>query len=533
MLFGFELIRKQLQKRGRALGYVIALDQGTTSSRALLFDRQCGVRGVYQMPFEQHFPQPGWVEHDAFDILRSQISVLDDLLAAYSLESGDIDSIGITNQRETTILWNRHTGLPIGRAIVWQCRRTAGLVEQVCATPEVRSHISQVTGLVPDAYFSASKIAWLLDHTPGAREAACAGDLLFGTVDSWLVWNLTGGAVHATDVTNASRTMLFDIHRGCWDEELCNLFRIPLSLLPTVRPSSGDFGVTVDDIPAARGHDGLSFPRIPAGIPITGVAGDQQAALFGQCCTQAGEAKNTYGTGCFLLMHTGSECITSHNSLVSTVAATEPDCTGLAYALEGSVFMAGALIQWLRDALGLIGSEAESEQVARSVEDTAGVYVVPAFTGLGAPYWDADARGAIFGLTRGATRAHIVRAALESLAYQVSDLMDGMQDDAGMRVRTLSVDGGASRNDFLMQFQSDILDARLVRPAVAETTAAGAAYLAGLRTGFWRDMDDIRSRRVVEVTFAPHMASSERLRRLEGWRECVSRTRSERRAVQK
>ncbi len=504
--------------------YVVALDQGTTSSRALLLDHDCIVRGVYQLPFEQHFPQPGWVEHDPFDILRSQLLSLTGVMENFAVAPGDIEAIGITNQRETTIVWDRRTGKPISRAIVWQCRRTAPIIEEICTDPAVRGRITTTTGLVPDAYFSASKVKWLLDSVPGAREAAEAGDVLFGTVDSWLVWNLTGGAVHATDFTNASRTMLFDIDKGEWDRWLCDLFGVPMACLPEVRSSSGDFGVTAAQVPAAA--SGFDLPGVPAGIPICGVAGDQQSALFGQCCTEPGQAKNTYGTGCFLLMHTGREAIRSQNSLVTTIAASGPGTEGLEYALEGSVFMAGALIQWLRDELGVIGSAGESEQLATSVPDTAGVYVVPAFTGLGAPYWDSGARGAILGLTRGAGRAHIVRAALESLAYQVHDLAACMAADAGRPIRDLFVDGGASRNDFLMQFQADILGAKLQRPANAETTAAGASYLAGLATGFWNDMEEIRSKRVIENAFEPHMDESGRERRLAGWAQAVRRTRS-------
>ncbi|MCR5582514.1 MAG: glycerol kinase GlpK [Eggerthellaceae bacterium] len=506
--------------------YVIALDQGTTSSRALLVDRDCIVRGVYQMTFTQHYPQPGWVEHDALEILSTQLSVLHDVMDAFAVQPSDVNAIGITNQRETTVLWDRRTGEPIAPAIVWQCRRTAPIIEELCADPALRERITDITGLIPDAYFSASKIAWLLDNVPGAREAACAGDILFGTIDTWLIWNLTGGAVHATDYTNASRTMLFDIHAGEWCDWLCELFNVPMAMLPEVRPSSSHFGVTAGSVPAASRARSFSFPSIPAGIPICGVAGDQQSALFGQCCTRPGDAKNTYGTGCFLLMHTGNEAIRSKNNLVTTIAASEPGVSGLEYALEGSVFMAGALIQWLRDELKMIGSASESEQLARSVPDTAGVYIVPAFTGLGAPYWDAQARGAIYGLTRGANRAHIVRAALEALAYQVSDLMTSMVADAGVRVETLAVDGGAARNDFLMQFQADILGCRLVRPANAETTAAGAAFLAGLHTGFWKDMDEIRSKRVIENVYSSQMDAARRAQLLSGWKSCIERTRT-------
>ncbi|MCH4221039.1 MAG: glycerol kinase GlpK [Eggerthellaceae bacterium] len=493
--------------------YIIALDQGTTSSRALLFNERCEVCGVAQQPFEQHFPHPGWVEHDPSDILATEQAVLVKLMHDKGLSRTNVAAIGITNQRETTIVWNRVTGEPVCNAIVWQCRRTASLVDHICSTDSIRRRITKTTGLIPDAYFSASKIRWILDNIDGAREAADAGDLLFGTVDSWLIWNLTAGAVHATDVTNASRTMLYDIHHGCWDPWLCDLFDIPRSMLPDVRPSSGSFGT-------------VTSPSIAAGIPLCGVAGDQQAALFGQCCTKAGQAKNTYGTGCFMLMHTGAAAVESHNGLVTTIAASAPGTSHFEYALEGSIFMGGALIQWLRDEMGLLSSAAESERVALSVPDTAGVYVVPAFTGLGAPYWDPEARGAIYGLTRGTTRAHIVRASLEALAYQVADLMRGMQDDSGIALDGLSVDGGACSNDFLMQFQSDILAESLYRPSNTETTAAGAAYLAGLCCGFWNSADAIKDRRKMERRFDPHMSDKERIRHLDGWHECIERTRS-------
>ena len=509
--------------------YVIALDQGTTSSRALLVDHDSVVRGVAQKPFAQHFPQPGWVEHDPFDILETQIGVLNDLMDREGLGPDDIECIGITNQRETTMLWDRRTGDPVCNAIVWQCRRTADIVEAVCAERGAADYITATTGLVPDAYFSASKVKWILDNVPGAREAAQMGDLLFGTVDTWLIWNLTGGKVHATDYTNASRTMLFDIHKGCWDERLCRMFGIPMHILPEVRRSSDCYGVTASEAPAS--HRGLTgrgrdLPRIPQGIRICGVAGDQQAALFGQCCTSAGRAKNTYGTGCFLLMHTGKVAVSSRNNLITTIAASAPGAEGLEYALEGSVFLAGALIQWLRDELGLIESVEESEQMALSVPDSAGVFIVPAFTGLGAPYWDAEARGAIYGLTRGARREHIVRAALESLAFQVNDLIRGMEDDAGCCLELLAVDGGASRNNFLMQFQSDILRTRLQRPVSTETTALGAAYLAGLQTGFWQDMGEICARRSIEREFTPGMDACTRDAAVMKWSRCIERTRS-------
>ena len=491
--------------------YVIALDQGTTSSRAMLIDAQGRIVDLVQNPFRQIYPQPGWVEHDPRDILSSQLGALTQLVVSDGVAPADIDSIGITNQRETTIVWDRETGEPLSNAIVWQCRRTAPLIEELCADPRVSSKITRKTGLVPDPYFSASKIKWILDNTPGARDAADEGRLAFGTVDSWLVWNLTGGAVHATDVTNASRTMLFNIHEMRWDPWLCELFDVPASMLPDVRPSSGDFGRTAN-------------PSVVGGIPIRGVAGDQQAALFGQCCFEPGQAKNTYGTGCFLLMNTGREACVSSNGLVTTLAASAPDAQGPEYALEGSVFMAGALLQWLRDELGLIDDVAETSDMALSVPDTGGVYVVPAFTGLGAPWWDAEARGAVFGLTRGTTRAHFVRAALESLAYQVHDLAVAMEADAGVDISVLKVDGGASANQFLMQFQSDVLDTPLRRPRNAETTALGAAYLAGLSTGFWSGTDELRGLRESDDAFEPDMPAARRDELLAGWRDAVART---------
>ncbi len=491
--------------------YVIALDQGTTSSRAVLIDHAGRLVASVQRPFPQIYPHPGWVEHDPADLLSSQMGAMAELLASNGLAPSDIDSIGITNQRETTLVWNRATGEPIGNAIVWQCRRTAALVEEICADARVAERIRRTTGLIPDAYFSASKIRWILDHVDGAREAARAGELAFGTVDSWLIWTLTCGEVHATDVTNASRTMLYDIHRGCWDPWLLDLFDIPASLMPEVRPSAGDFGVT-------------SNPSFVQGLPIRGVAGDQQAALFGQGCIRPGEAKNTYGTGCFLLMHTGCEAPISERGLVTTVAASAPGAAGTEYALEGSVFMAGALIQWLRDELGLISCAAESETLARSVPDTNGVYIVPAFTGLGAPYWDAEARGAIYGLTRGARKAHVVRAALEALAYQVCDLAEAMELDAGIPLSALKVDGGASVNDFLLQFQADILGRTLRRPANTEATVMGAAYLAGLSTGFWRDVDEVTSLCSSGQTFSPQMSAPRRAELLAGWHAAIGRT---------
>ena len=492
--------------------YVIALDEGTTSARSVLIDRQGSIAGVAQKEFTQIYPNPGWVEHDANEILSAQLGTMTELLVAHNLEASDIDSIGITNQRETTVVWNRETGVPIANAIVWQCRRTASIVDALCSDPEVKQAITAKTGLIPDAYFSASKIKWILDNVEGARALAEEGKLAFGTIDTWLIWSLTNGKVHATDPTNASRTMLFNIHTMEWDQWLCDLFEVPLSMLPEVRPSSADFGETKRD-------------GIIDGIPIRGVAGDQQSALFGQCCFEPGQAKNTYGTGCFLLMHTGNEAPTSQNGLVTTVAASAPG-SGPEYAIEGSVFMGGALIQWIRDGLGLIESAAETEAIAKSVDSCNGVYVVPAFTGLGAPYWDAEARGAIYGLTRGTTTAHIVRAALEALAYQVYDLVSAMEQDANMPLKVLNVDGGASVNEFLMQFQSDILSKPLRRPENIETTALGAAFLAGLSTGFWSSTDELKALRANDATYLPDTNNEKLASRLSGWADAIKRTKS-------
>lgn len=490
--------------------YVIALDQGTTSSRAALVDRAGRMVDVVQRPFQQIFPQPGWVEHNPQEILFSQIGCLSELLARHGLDASDVAAIGIDNQRETTIVWDPTTGAPVCNAIVWQCRRTADMVERVCGSNEVRDMVREKTGLLPDPYFSASKIAWVLDNVAGARERSEAGELLFGTVDTWLVWVLTGGLVHATDPTNASRTMLYNIHEGRWDEDLLALFGIPASMMPEVRPSSGCFGET-------------SYPGLPAGIPIAGVAGDQQAALFGQCCFEPGQAKNTYGTGCFMLLNTGDVARRSEHGLVTTVAAAPPGAAGTQYALEGSVFVAGALIQWLRDELGIVRTAAETEALAQSVPDTGGVYVVPAFTGLGAPWWRPEARGAILGLTRGTTRAHIARAALEALAYQIRDLADAMAADAGGPLDVLNVDGGASANDFLMQFQADLLGCELRRPANTETTALGAAYLAGLATGFWDGTDELRGLRQSDDLFRRRMEPTRADDLLAGWHDAVCR----------
>ncbi|WP_448984037.1 glycerol kinase GlpK [Olsenella uli] len=491
--------------------YVIALDQGTTSSRAILVDRAGSMVDCVQRSYPQIYPQPGWVEHNPQEILYSQLGALNELVVRHGLVTGDVAAIGIDNQRETTIVWDPTTGEPIANAIVWQCRRTAALVEELCGGEDVRCMVQRKTGLLPDAYFSASKIRWLLDSVAGARERAQAGELLFGTVDSWLVWVLTGGLIHATDATNASRTMLYNIHEGRWDQELLRLFDIPMQMMPEVRPSAAYFGET-------------SYPGVPAGIPICGVAGDQQAALFGQCCFEPGQAKNTYGTGCFLLMHTGAEAALSHNNLVTTVVATPPGCDRTEYALEGSVFVAGALVQWLRDELHLIRNAEDSEFLARGVDDTGGVYIVPAFTGLGAPWWQPDARGLICGITRGTTTAHLVRAALEALAYQTVDLVRAMEADAGVSLATLNVDGGASRNDFLMQFQADVLRSEIRRPKSVETTALGAAYLAGLTSGFWAGTDELSALRATDDVYVPHMDEGRARALLAGWADAVRRT---------
>ena len=489
--------------------FILALDQGTTSSRAILFDRSGRVAAMAQQTFPQHYPQPGWVEHDPQDILSSQLGALTELIMSSNVDTAEIDSIGITNQRETTIVWDRATGEPIMNAIVWQCRRTAPMVEAIASDPATAAEITARTGLVPDAYFSASKLAWILGEVPGARARAEAGELCFGTVDSWLIWKLTDGAVHATDVTNASRTMLYNIHERRWDPFLLKLFGIPEAILPEVRPSSGSFGITAN-------------PGLVQGIPICGVAGDQQAALFGQCCFHAGQAKNTYGTGCFLLMNTGDTICRSQNGLISTIGIS---LNGkVEYALEGSVFVGGAVIQWVRDGLRMIQESRDAEYYAQKVPDNGGIYIVPAFTGLGAPYWDMYARGAIVGITRGTTQNHIIRAAEESIAYQSADLVAAMEKDTGVPITSLKVDGGASRDQFLMQFQADILNKDVLRPAIRETTALGAAYLAGLATGVWKDRDEIRSLWHCNMTFTPAMLEAERARLLSGWHKAVGRS---------
>ena len=485
--------------------YIMALDQGTTSSRCILFDKTGTIWAMAQKEFRQYYPQPGWVEHNPNEIWSSQLSVAIEAMASIGATAEDIAGLGITNQRETTIVWDRHTGEPVYPAIVWQCRRTADQIEQLVADG-LSEAVREKTGLVPDAYFSASKIAWILEHVEGAREAAEAGDLLFGTVETWLIWKLTRGRVHVTDRTNASRTMLYDIHKLDWDEDLLQYFRIPRSLLPEVKPSSCIYGMTA---PTELGGE----------IPIAGAAGDQQAALFGQCCFEPGEVKNTYGTGCFLLMNTGRTPVMSKNGLVTTIAVGLED--HVLYALEGSVFVAGAAIQWLRDELNVLEKASESQVFANSVPDSAGGYVVPAFTGLGAPYWNQRARGAIVGLTRGFNRAHLVRATLESLAYQSYDICKAMEHDSGIPIKSLKVDGGASANDFLMQFQSDILDCEVTRPSCIETTALGAAYLAGLAVGYWSDVEEIKANWSIDRVFTSKMDEKKREELIHGWHKAV------------
>ena len=488
--------------------YVLALDQGTTSSRAILFDNEQNIIAVRQREFEQLYPQQGWVEHDPMEIWSSQYGVMNEVVAQSGVDAHDIAAIGITNQRETTILWEKATGRPIYNAIVWQCRRTAPLVDELLSQPGMAEYIKENTGLVPDAYFSATKIKWILDHVPGARERAQAGEILFGTVDSWLVWKLTGGKVHVTDRTNASRTMLYNIHKLDWDDTLLNALDIPRAMLPRVTDSSEIYGYT--DLCGVQ-------------VPVAGIAGDQQAALFGQGCFSKGEAKNTYGTGCFLLMNTGDTICRSKNGLLTIIAIS---LNGkVEYALEGSVFVGGAVIQWVRDGLRMIQESRDSEYYAQKVPDNGGVYIVPAFTGLGAPYWDMYARGAIVGITRGTTQNHIIRAAEESIAYQSYDLVHAMELDVGQPITALKVDGGASRDQFLMQFQADILNKTVLRPAIRETTALGAAYLAGLATGVWKDRGEIRSLWHCNMTFTPNMEAPEREKLLAGWHKAVGRSR--------
>ncbi|GHT79378.1 glycerol kinase [Spirochaetia bacterium] len=486
--------------------YVLALDQGTTSSRAILFDRDQNIVGMAQKEFTQIYPKAGWVEHDPMEIYSSQYAVMMELLTQLNITAGDIAALGITNQRETTILWDKTTGRPVYNAIVWQCRRTADIIDAL-VKDGLGDYIRKTTGLVPDAYFSGSKIKWILDHVEGSREKARRGDILFGTVDTWLIWKLTNGAVHDIDRTNASRTMIFDIHKLDWDDKLLAALDIPRACLPQVRPSSYVYGNA-----AIQGAD----------IPIAGVAGDQQAALFGQCCFEKGEAKNTYGTGCFLLTHTGKEAVESRNGLLTTIAAGLGEKAE--YALEGSVFVGGAVIQWLRDEMRFITESADAEYYAGKVKDTGGVYLVPAFAGLGAPHWDMYARGCIVGITRGTRRYHIIRAAEESIAYQVLDLIRAMEKDTGTKISELKVDGGACRDGFLMQFQADIMDGTIRRPRIKETTALGAAYLAGLAVGFWDGMGELRTKWQCEKTFDAAMDGGWRQPLLEGWHKAVGRS---------
>lgn len=483
----------------------MALDQGTTSSRCIIFDRAGAMRSVAQKEFRQHYPKPGWVEHDAAEIWDTTLEVARRAMQQEGLTAADIAAIGITNQRETTVIWDKATGEPVCPAIVWQCRRTAPMADALVAAGW-SDRIREKTGLVPDAYFSGTKLRWILDNVPGARQRAEAGELLFGTIDTWLIWKLTGGRAHVTDVTNASRTMLFDIRRLRWDAELLELFGIPEQMLPKVQPSSCIYGES--DVELFGGK-----------IPVAGAAGDQQSALFGQCCFEAGDVKNTYGTGCFLLMHTGAEPVFSKNGLITTIAASGPG--KIRYALEGSVFTAGAAVQWLRDELALISDAAASEACALEVEGTGGVYVVPAFTGMGAPYWNQYARGTITGITRGFTRNQLIRATLESIAYQTCDICRAMESDAGVKLTRLRVDGGASANNFLMQFQSDLLGAEVLRPACIETTALGAAYLAGLAVGYWKDTADIRQNRQTGRIFLPEMSEESRAELKKGWQRAL------------
>ena len=487
--------------------YILSLDQGTTSSRAILFDIEQRIAAVEQKEFTQIYPREGWVEHDPMEIYSTQYRVMNDLIYKMNINARDIAAIGITNQRETTILWDKITGQPVYNAIVWQCRRTSAIVDAL-VKDGLGDYIKKTTGLIPDAYFSGTKIKWILDHVEGARDRARRGEILFGTVDTWLIWKLSGGKDHVTDYTNASRTMIFDIHKLDWDDRLLDALDIPRAMLPNVKPSGSLF--------ATANINGIE-------IPIAGNAGDQQAALFGQCCFEKGEAKCTYGTGCFLLMNTGTTAVTSGNGLVSTIAAGFSD--KVQYALEGSVFTGGAVIQWLRDELRIITNSEDSEYFAGTVEDTGGVYLVPAFTGLGAPYWDMYARGCIVGITRGTKSAHIIRAAQESIAYQVMDLLRAMEKDIGVTISQLKVDGGAARDRFLMQFQSNICRIAIVRPVIKETTALGAACLAGITVGFWKGIEDVKSRWERYAVFEPEMSKDKREKLVLDWHKAVSRSR--------
>jgi glycerol kinase len=492
------------------MSVILALDQGTTSSRAIVFDAAGAIRAVAQKEFTQVFPRPGWVEHDPEEIWVTQIAVAHEALARAGVQARDVAAIGITNQRETTVVWERASGRPLCNAIVWQDRRTAAACEAL-KERGLEARVAAKTGLLLDPYFSGTKLGWILDNVPGARARGEAGELAFGTIDSWLVWKLSGGAEHVTDASNASRTLLYDIHAGRWDPELLDLFGIPDRLLPKVRPSSGIVAETADGLFASR-------------IPIAGIAGDQQAALFGQRCVTPGAAKNTYGTGCFMLMHTGERPVRSRNKLLTTAAC--PTGSGPEYALEGSVFIAGAVVQWLRDGLGIIKSSGDIERLAASVADNGGVYLVPAFAGTGSPHWDPYARGAILGLTRGSAAAHIARAALESIAFQTADVLHAMEADSGIRLAEMRVDGGAAKNDMLMQFQADLLGVPVVRPRITETTALGAAYLAGLAVGYWQDGEEIGGQWRAERSFEPAMSRDRVESLMAGWRKAVERAKN-------
>jgi len=490
--------------------HILALDQGTTSSRAILFDRKGQIQSVAQKEFEQIYPEPGWVEHNPNEIWSTQMGTASEALSRAGLTASDLAALGITNQRETTIVWDRSTGEPIYNAIVWQDRRTSGLCDRL-KDRGLLDLFKEKTGLILDAYFSGTKIKWILDHVDGARKRAEKGELAFGTVDSWLVWRMTGGQKHITDATNASRTLLYNIHEGTWDEELLSILDVPRAMLPSVEDSSTVYGKTEVD-------------TFGSAVPISGIAGDQQAALFGQLCTSPGLGKNTYGTGAFMVQNTGQEAVTSENNLLTTIAY-QLDGTPT-YALEGSIFVAGAVVQWLRDELQIIRDSSEVEKLARQVDDNGGVYFVPAFTGLGAPHWDQYARGTIAGLTRGANQGHIARAAIESMAYQVADVIDAMEADSGIETKELRADGGAAANDLLLQFQSDILDVPVVRPKILETTALGAAYLAGLAVCFWDDQDEIRDQWELDERFTPSMSSNRAAELREGWSKAVDRARA-------
>ena len=492
------------------MSHILSLDQGTTSSRAIVFDHHGSITAVAQSEFEQFFPKPGWVEHDPREIWSSQIGVATEAISQAGLKAQDIEAIGITNQRETTVVWERATGKPVYNAIVWQDRRTAEFCDRLKSAGHEQK-FREKTGLVLDAYFSGTKVRWILDNVDGAREKADAGDLCFGTVDSWLVWNLTGGSLHITDPSNASRTLLYDIHSGDWDEELLGILGVPRSMLPEVRSSSEVYAETSKDV-------------FPHPIPVAGIAGDQQAALFGQRCIEPGMVKNTYGTGCFMLLNTGTEAVPSKNNLLTTVAWKIDGRTE--YALEGSVFIAGAVVQWLRDGLKLIRSAPEVEALSATVEDNGGVFMVPAFAGLGAPHWDQYARGTIVGITRGTTAGHIARAALESIAYQVADVLDAMRADSGIDIKELRVDGGAAENDLLMQFQSDVLQAPTVRPKIFETTALGAAYLAGLAVGFWKDQAEVSKQWQADRRFEPGVAAASIDALRADWRRALERSKA-------